>query len=442
MPTRYTPKVSGNDVPSGMEDFRNTTIRERYAIGEMLHAHPGSALFGGADMRSKTDIILRAQQPSLPHDDAAMQRFEQRLETAHRMLHRAHEPPIDWWKQPDGTLCAVYCRPPGVQLHQLLQRQTGGFKWDLVQPLLVDLIDLLMVAHGEGLIHGTLSPSSCWVLPAHVQGARLRVIDLGATSLLELGPDQAAPAGTTVLAVDAAFMAPEVPPEALGDVRSDIYRVGLIAYTALVGEPPFQSNNPFRLVTMHMREPVPSMAKRGAQVPESVETWIHSLLAKDPSERPASMSDVAQTLPPPGGGSSLNLGAATTFVVPTAEIQAARASASASHKTMHASASAFHKTMHASASASHNTMHASASAPPQAEPTMHLPPPYTVPSTSPATHAVDPALRPAPLVDPSSSAFAVAAAPSPPSRSGWWLWVGVTVFAMVAGVLAALALGR
>src|SRR5437867_2087809 len=82
----------------------------------------------------------------------------------------------------------------------------------------------LGAAHGQGLVHGGLTPGSVLVRP----GGRVQVADFGLAAALATGAPGAA-----------AYRSPEQVQSGRGDDRSDLYALGCCLFELLTGEPPF-----------------------------------------------------------------------------------------------------------------------------------------------------------------------------------------------------------
>jgi hypothetical protein len=96
------------------------------------------------------------------------------------------------------------------------------------------------------------------------------------------------------------YMSPE---HALGvplDGRSDLYSLGVVAYEALYGLPPFDDENPLEIIYQHIHEPLPRPAQR---TPEHEQLYqvIARMMAKRPGDRFQKADDVIVAL----GGSLL-----------------------------------------------------------------------------------------------------------------------------------------
>lgn len=295
-----------NDVepPVGFEDLRGRELQGRYRIDELVHASPWRMSFAGREHETERSIVVEVVRPSRLHDHATVERFERRISDWELVQHPVIHGPIASGELPDGKLYVVSERPSGEPLDLYLQRQPSGrLVWRDARLLLLELVRGLGAAHGLEIVHGSLSPSCCWVDRSDLGVLTLRVLGVGTSTSPAAGDTAHAGSGTTALAHDAVFIAPETAGLILGDERSDVYLTGLIAWFMLVGRPPFHAPTPLQLAAMHMAAPVPSVCEvGGAEVPVSIEELVRSMLAKKPEQRIAGMTEIEQALLAEGEG--------------------------------------------------------------------------------------------------------------------------------------------
>jgi len=91
-----------------------------------------------------------------------------------------------------------------------------------------------------------------------------------------------------------------MPPEQAmgGEVtpRADLYSLGAMLYEMVTGRPPFLGDDSVAIIGQHINTPPVAPTWHNGQCPRPLEALILRLLAKDPSERPESASDVLAAL--------------------------------------------------------------------------------------------------------------------------------------------------
>jgi serine/threonine-protein kinase len=146
----------------------------------------------------------------------------------------------------------------------------------------------LDAARAAGVVHRDLKPRNLFL--AKVGGEEVwKILDFGVSKLMthEGTLTQGAIVGTP------ATMAPEQASGKHVDHRADLFSLGVIAYRAITGRPPFAGDSSVEILykVVHTMPPRPSEL---AVVGEEVELVLALALAKNPNERFDSAADLAQ----------------------------------------------------------------------------------------------------------------------------------------------------
>jgi eukaryotic-like serine/threonine-protein kinase len=171
--------------------------------------------------------------------------------------------------------------------------------------LIAQVCHSLDEAHALGLVHRDIKPANIFMCRLGPDFDFVKVLDFGLVKHL----DSRAARGLTVEGTTAgtpAYMAPEV---ALGrsdaDGRADLYSLGCVAYFMLTGQLVFSGDSAVATALAHVNEqPPPPSARSEFQIPPELDALIVQCLAKNPSARPATASDLAcrlaAAMPPDG----------------------------------------------------------------------------------------------------------------------------------------------
>jgi serine/threonine-protein kinase len=146
--------------------------------------------------------------------------------------------------------------------------------------MLDGLCGALAPLHAAGLAHADLKPANVMIAP----GDRIVLLDFGIARIEQLRKTGQRISGSPH------YMAPEVirgVVEVGAAHRVDLYALGVIAYVLLTGTPPFEHENPFEIMMMHLNPEAPRVNERRRDVPITLARLVHELLAKDPGERPS-----------------------------------------------------------------------------------------------------------------------------------------------------------
>ncbi|CAN5811121.1 hypothetical protein BH11MYX3_BH11MYX3_11450 [soil metagenome] len=152
-----------------------------------------------------------------------------------------------------------------------------------VAKLLSEVSDVLAAVHVRGIVHRDFKPDNLLLTPTD-PCFPLRLIDWGVARLGPMGRltlDGLTP-GTPI------YMSPEQATGKNITAACDIYSLGVIAYEALAGHPPFDGRTLAEVVCMHLSsEPAPLQDLCDA--PPELCALVLRMLEKDPAFRPGAI---------------------------------------------------------------------------------------------------------------------------------------------------------
>ncbi|HEX8143374.1 MAG TPA: serine/threonine-protein kinase [Pyrinomonadaceae bacterium] len=227
--------------------------------------------------------IIKTEFASDPH---VTDRFLREARTMARLRHQHAAMIFDAGNLPDGRHFIIMEFVEGSTLSEMLHRE-GRFTPERAVRIASDVCDVLAEAHSLGIIHRDLKPSNIILNERGVC-----VLDFGVAKVLATtSTDKVATHATTgsgAIVGTPRYMSPE---QCMGqkiDVRSDLYSLGVLLYEMLAGRPPFV--DPLAsavLVKQATAQPVP-LTTLCPEVPRPLAAAVHTLLAKQPENRPRS----------------------------------------------------------------------------------------------------------------------------------------------------------
>jgi serine/threonine-protein kinase len=143
-------------------------------------------------------------------------------------------------------------------------------------------------AHSLGIQHRDIKPANILITP---QGA-VKITDFGIARALDsqrLTRDQR-------LVGTLEYLAPERIKGEEGDLRSDLYSVGVVLYELLSGRLPFERPTDFELMRAHLEEPPLPLRDASLSIPPALESFVLRALAKRPEERFANAREMREAL--------------------------------------------------------------------------------------------------------------------------------------------------
>jgi serine/threonine-protein kinase len=141
--------------------------------------------------------------------------------------------------------------------------------------IVAEAASALDAVHASGIVHRDVKPSNLLLRPD------------GSVVLLDFGVARSA-AVTSVTGTNAGvlgtalYMAPEQARRQPVSPATDVYALGVVAYHALAGDPPFMGDNPVAVAMMHLDTPPPELP---ADVPPAVRAVVLRALEKEPADR-------------------------------------------------------------------------------------------------------------------------------------------------------------
>jgi serine/threonine protein kinase len=230
---------------------------------------------------------IKVLRPELGAHTAALDRFLNEARATTAIRHPGIVEVYDFGHTEHG--CA-YIAMELLEGQSLAARVERRGKLPLVEALAIArrIAAPLAVAHELGIVHRDLKPDNVFLIRDREGAEQVKLLDFGIAKL------ETAVVRTTVGLVlgTPSYMAPE---QCLGqpdcDHRVDLYALGCILYELISGAPPFgRGGSMTDLMAAHINAPVPP-APLLALDPE-IARLIRRLLAKSPSERPRTATEV------------------------------------------------------------------------------------------------------------------------------------------------------
>ena len=287
----------------GMEGQTLGASGATYELVRLLGRGGMGAVYVGRHRESGREVAVKVLPASGTSREAAL-RFRQEAAT---LAHLRHPNIVDMLTagQTDAVEYLVIEYVRGRSLHDEISG--GALGWRRAAHIGRQIAAALAVAHGAGVVHRDLKPPNIMLTERDGDSDHVKVLDFGIAKLLEscaeaLGGPQGLTAAGMVLGTPR-YMAPE---QCMGDPldgRTDLYALGVLLYEMVFGHPPFEGSSHADTIRAQVMDPVPPLPPRvrGVEIPAPLRALVHDLLAKSPSERPATAQQVVARLDALGG---------------------------------------------------------------------------------------------------------------------------------------------
>ncbi|MCP4214523.1 MAG: serine/threonine protein kinase [bacterium] len=246
-------------------------VNKRYRIDGFIGEGGFGMVFAAFDLTMKKKVALKFLAPALIKDPKKFHRIERELEISAKLADKriAKVLYLDKWR---GLHFLVMEMVAGKNLKTLLEGNKR-FSWETFKDIFIQVLEGVAVLHRAGVIHRDLKPSNIIVSEDNT----VKIVDF------DLAREIADKEKTTTrgeLAVTPQYVSPEQFRKLELDARSDIYQLGLILYTALAGEFPFDTSastiDLMRQRLRHGPKPIPTHIG----VPAFVSSAIHRALER------------------------------------------------------------------------------------------------------------------------------------------------------------------
>jgi serine/threonine protein kinase len=189
----------------------------------------------------------------------------------------------------EGQLFIAMRYVPGADLRSELDRRTRLEVREAL-PLLQQVADALDAAHAAGLVHRDVKPGNVLLAEPTRKGRRHAYLtDFGLTRR------SASISGLTTTGHFLGTLDYVAPEQIRGDPvdgRADVYSFACVAYTVLVGRPPFDAEDDVALMWAHLSRTPPRAAALLPELVGDIDDALAAGLAKAREDRPATCGEL------------------------------------------------------------------------------------------------------------------------------------------------------
>jgi serine/threonine-protein kinase len=231
-------------------------------------------------------VAIKLVSANFARSSDALRRFDREAKAAAKIRSR-HVPQVfDNGVLDDGTPYLAMELLHGESLFKRIHRQ-GPIPLPEAVSILEQCGRALARAHSLGIVHRDIKPDNIYLAQSvDDEGYVVKILDFGIAKFTLLGEAEHSSTRTGALIGTPQYMSPE---QARGlktiDARTDIYSLGLVAYTMLTGNLAFSGESLGDLLVQICTQPLPPLRGAAPWLPPAMEDWYRRACAREPDQR-------------------------------------------------------------------------------------------------------------------------------------------------------------
>jgi serine/threonine-protein kinase len=284
------------DAPEGDDPLVGQVLGGSYEVTRVLGEGGMGRVYEARHRRlSGKRFAVKFLHQDLARMPEVVTRFQREAEAASGISHPNVVGVHDVNVTADGQPYIVAELLQGEELGEYLERAGKLPVGDAVR-VVRQICRALGAAHESGVVHRDVKPENVFLTGdvSRLETATVKVIDFGISKVAAAGGQSLTKTGMVMGTPD--YMAPEQARGDKVDARADIYAVGAILYRALTGKKPFEGLDPMATLTAVLVQEPARPTSLNPDVPLALELVVQHAMAKDPTDRYATMDALEREL--------------------------------------------------------------------------------------------------------------------------------------------------
>lgn len=298
-----SPLIASRQGAKTPESSLKGKILAEYEVLDEIGRGGMGIVYRAHQMRLGRKVALKVLKDEHRASESVRKRFLREMKTAGRLSHPNIVQALDARCEEDGTLYLVFELLEGADVSKLL-RIGSELSISNACEIIRQTADGLRYTHEQRLVHRDIKPSNLFIAlqrdaQGKVQGARVKILDLGMASINTDPADASLTSlGQVIGTID--YIAPEqIHRDQDIDIRADLYSLGCTLYHLIGGAAPFSyCSGTYEKLCAHREERPPSLKEVVKDVPEELSGIVDRLLEKAPTDRFQTPAELIEALTP------------------------------------------------------------------------------------------------------------------------------------------------
>ncbi len=273
-----------------------TVLAHRYRIRRKLGQGGMGAVYEAEQLDLRRPVAIKVLRPEHASSPTAVERFRREAEVSARLLHANVAQTTGFVADPGAPPFFVMELVQGRSLERTIEAE-GPMSQERVAFIAMQLLDALVLAHSQGIVHRDVKPSNLMLTSVANVNDIVKLLDFGVAKIVD--EDRITKiTHTGAFLGTPGFMATE---QALGgviDARTDLYALGAVMYFALTKRLPYHAKTYAELLIAIVQQEAVPVASLRPDLDPAFAAIVMRALRKPKEERFASATAMREAVMP------------------------------------------------------------------------------------------------------------------------------------------------